>query len=503
MALTGRRCIYTDIDEVDASNVGKLITNTVPTHEANCADMRYLWNYFRGTQPILGRVKDVRPEICNNIVENHAQEVVSFKTGYQLSEPIQYICRSSDDGAEDANARSMTELNALMFAEDSDSKNRDLFEWECITGLGYKFAESARDDKAHGDVEFPSDGGAPFNFHIPEPWSCYVVYSSKYHRRPVAGVWITEDTAAKKTYCVYTPKRVFTVKGGKVVAENLNAIGMIPIIEYDLNNARMGVFEAALPILDAINNLASNRMDGVEQVVQALYLFKNCQIDREEFAEMLALGAVSVSSTDGMQGDVSLITNNIDQSQTQVMKDDLYQALLDICGMPSRNPGGANDTGSAVLLRDGWTLAESHAKSYELQFKKAEREFLRVVLRICDGAGKPVGLKLRDIDLAFNRRNYDNVLTKAQVLTTMLATGKVDPLDCFKSCGLFTDPSAAYLRSVAYIQEEERKAQELFERQQAVQIRAYDDRKKVDHDGDGFANEDNHGRREVLTGERV
>ena len=232
------------------------------------------------------------------------------------------------------------------------------------------------------------------------------------------------------------------------MTEEDNVIG-IPLVEYELNNARMGVFEAALPILDAINAVESNRMDGIEQTVQSLIKFINCDIDEDTFAAMLSLGAVKVKSVDGQKGDVDIIKNDLDQTQTQVTKDDLYQAFLNITGMPNRNVGsGASDTGAAVVLRDGWTLAESHAKSYELQFKKAERAFLRLVLKICDKSkDTSIGLSLSEIDMAFNRRNYDNILTKSQVLTTMLAEGSIHPLLAYRACGLFVDPEAAYLMS--------------------------------------------------------
>ena len=488
MAYMGRRRIFTNCDVIDETNVAQVIQEAMTTHSANVSEMHYLWNYFRGRQPILDRTKPVRPEICNTIVENHAQEVVNFKTGYQLSEPIQYICRASDEGSEDKYAESIANLNTLMFAESAEAKNRDLFEWMCVCGIGYKFVESDVADSLHGEIDVMDIGGAPFSIHIPEPWSACIVYSDKYHHRPMLGIWIGGCSDGTPIYTAYTEKMCYTVVGSDVVGAEINGTGMIPIIEYDLNNAMIGVFEAALPVLDAINLLESNRLDNIEQIVQALYLFKNCQVDKEEFTEMLQLGAINVTSTDGMQGDVSLLTNASDQVGTQTVKDDLYQALVNICGMPNRNQGGANDTGSAVQLRDGWTLAESHAKSYELQFKKSERSFLRAVLAICKVAGEPVDLKLRDIDLAFNRRNYDNVLTKAQVLTTMLSTNMVDPLDCYKSCGLFTDPSAAYLRGMKYM---ESRAKEQEEKNQLDGTTQY----ATDHDGDGIVGENNHGRR--------
>jgi hypothetical protein len=92
----GRRVITTDVEEITAANVVDVLQKAMSTHELNRGEMEYLWNYYRGKQPILTRVKTVRPEICNKIIENRANEIVSFKVGYLCGEPIQYIVRNSD-----------------------------------------------------------------------------------------------------------------------------------------------------------------------------------------------------------------------------------------------------------------------------------------------------------------------------------------------------------------------------------------------------------------------
>lgn len=462
----GRYRIYTRYPVVDESNVVQMVNETFATHAMNARHITFLRDYWRGDQPILRREKEVRPEICNKVVENRADEIMSFKLGYQSSEAIQYIL--SRNGDNDSRAASMADLNDAMFAESKESQDNELLEWMFLCGVGYRFVEADSDEVEHGVESEVLMDTAPFSIHVPDPRSCYLVYSKMYHHRALAAVWCGQDEDDDWMYTVYTPSSKFTVKKSQVVESKPNVIGLIPIIEYDLNSIRIGCFEKVLPILDAINLIDSNRLDGIEQVVQALYLFKNCQIDKDGFLEMLGLGAVSVSSTEGMQGDVSLITNDLDQTQTQTVKDDLISALHDICGMPTKNEGGANDTGSAVYMRDGYGMSESHAKTVELKFKKSERDFLRVVLRICEISRQPIGLSLRDIDIAFNRRNYDNVLTKSQTLSTLLQTNKVDPLDCFKSCGLFTDPEAAYVRAQKYAEQQEQKALEIAQQSDAA-----------------------------------
>jgi hypothetical protein len=142
------------------------------------------------------------------------------------------------------------------------------------------------------------------------------------------------------------------------------------------------------------------------------------------------------------------------QSDVQRLKDDLYQAMLTICGIPNRNGGtSTSDTGQAVELRDGWSSAETRAKSVEAEYKDADRAFLKLILRIMrDTVGTK--LKLRDISAHFTRRNYENIATKSQVLVAMLSNPKIHPELAFASSGMFTDPESAYLQSMAYYEEQ-------------------------------------------------
>lgn len=455
----GRLAIQTSVDEIGPENVVSVLDKALPLFGYNQSQCLYLWRYFKGDQPILWeKTKDVRPEIDYRVVENHAQEIVDFKVGYQLAEPMQYVLRHHDgstgplggesDETEDGREThlgDMNELNTLMHADGKDFSDRELFEWMCVTGIGFRICEASQ------------DGDAPFEQHCLSPLETFVVRSSAYHHRPMLGVWVGRLADGTPVYNAWTDEWLFHVVGDRVVGEERHSYGRVPIVEYQLNMARMGVFEAALPLLDAINAVESNRLDGIEQTVQSLMKFVNCDIDEETFLAMLKLGAVKVSSQEGVKGDVDFIRNDIDQTQTQVTKQDLYQAIVNICGMPNRNgtSGSSSDTGAAVLLRDGWSLAESHAKGYELEFKRAEREFLRVALGICSQSkDTSIDLRIRDIELAFNRRNYENLLVKVQSLTTMLPESfHIHPEVAFRHSGLFSDPESAYLQSLKWTEE--------------------------------------------------
>jgi SPP1 family phage portal protein len=432
------------VEEINSDNVLDVLSKAMQTHDVNRGEMEYLWNYYRGKQPILTRVKTVRPEICNMIVENRANEIVSFKVGYLCGEPIQYIGRNSD-GAISAR---VTTLNEYMFLVDKPSLDKEIVEWQMIVGTANRMVLE------NADYELDCDD-APFEMYTLDPRDSFVVYSTDVKRRRMMGVKYSTDEFGTKTYSIYTDTQCFLVVGDQLKETSDHGLGVVPIFEYPANNARTGSFEIVLPLLDALNNIESNRMDGVEQFIQAFVKFINCDISKDDFEALKDLGAIKVKSVDGQKADVDIVTNELNQQQTQTLKDDIYKAILAICGLPSMSDGSTSDSSNngAVVLKNGWQGAETRAKDSELMFKRSEKEVLRLVLRVCETLAD-LKLKLKDIDMKFTRRNYDNILSKSQVLVSMLQQPKIHPLLAFTHCGMFSDPESAYTMSNDYYEEQ-------------------------------------------------
>ena len=94
-------------------------------------------------------------------------------------------------------------------------------------------------------------------------------------------------------------------------------------------------------------------------------------------------------------------------------------------------------------------MADERAKQDELSFKKSERQFLKLILRICKYKGSLEGLKISDIDVKFTRNKSDNLLVKTQGLMNMKES-QVPPDVAFTICGLFSDPNDVYNKAKKY-----------------------------------------------------
>lgn len=445
--LFGRRVIYTDVTEVTAGNVIDVLQKALFVHLQNQADIDYLYRYYRGDQPILSREKDVRPEINNKIVENRANEIVSFKVGYLMGEPVQYVSRSDDEGI----AKSVMQLNDYVLSEDKPAKDKELADWFHICGTSYRMI--LPDEMADAEED-----EAPFEIFTLDPRFCFVVYSTALGNPPLMGVKYILKEDGTLVFSCYTQDHYYEVNNTWAILHSEPQYLGIPIIEYPANKARLGAFEIVIPLLDAINTVESNRLDGVEQFVQALMLFHNVDISSEDFGKLKELGAIKFKDIDAQtKAEIQYLTSEMNQAQTQTLVDSMYNTVLTICGMPNRNGGSStSDTGSAVIMRDGWSAAEARAKDSELMFKRSEKEFLKLLLRICRDLGD-LTLKLSGLEIRFTRRNYENITEKANVLTMMLSNPKIAPVLAFTHSGLFSDPQLAYKMSMEYMEEQERK----------------------------------------------
>jgi hypothetical protein len=210
--------------------------------------------------------------------------------------------------------------------------------------------------------------------------------------------------------------------------------------------------EITITMQDAINTIQSNRVDGVEQFVQAFIKFVNCEIDDNTFIKMCKIGALSVKTVNAsMPADVSSVSSELNQEQTQTLKDDLYKNMLIIEGMPSREQNTGGDTGQAVYLRNGWDFAEQRAKIDEPVTKRSEREFLKIVLNILRTKQQiDQSLTIANIDIKITRNKTDNMLVKAQALIYLLEKG-IHPKIAIQTCDLWGDPEKVFCESKPYL----------------------------------------------------
>ena len=448
MELRGRKEIFTDVTEITKENICKVMDEAFDIHLKNASEIEYLQNYEKGKQPILDRIKEVRPEINVRAVENHAHEITSFKVGYVFGSPITYVQRASIDSSGEsstADDKGIAILNEMMFEEGKASKDKHLGKDITVCGIGYRIV-LPKEEKT---------GISAFEVLRLNPKTAFVVKANDIHKRKLIGASYVETKDKVVKMGAYTKDAYYELEkstaGFQIKSIQKNLIG-IPIIEYINDEERMGSFERVIPLLDALNEATSDRLNGLSQFIQAILWMNNCEVDSAQMNELKDKLGLLTKSEPGNPASVQYLTATLDQSQTQTLIDYLYEQILQIAGVPGREQSTGGNTGQAILLSNGWQIAETQAKNVEQIFTESEREMLKVVLKICGmtQASEVANLKLSDIDIKFSRNRTDSLLVKTQALANQLQAG-IHPLVAITTCGLYSDPQGVWNDSKPYM----------------------------------------------------
>ena len=438
----GRLDIYASYDDINEENLIAEVNEALVYHVRNMLEEEFLYWYTRGVQPILNRKKEVRDDILNIVQVNTAAEIVDFKNGYFLTQPCSYVSRRKGVQTK------VKKLNEYLYRSGKQDADNEVSDWFHRVGKAPLFVEPGEDNEV------------PFRAYALDPRSAFVVYSLRPGNKPVMAVnLVTVDGVAKLD--VFTENMVYHLTGtvvGKMITTEKNhdymvtattldysepnVLGYIPIIEYRYNSINTSAFELAIPLIDEISNLTSNACDGVEQFIQSLAIAVNCEFpENTTITDIRKAGMIVLRSAGENKADFKVLSEQLDQTQTKTLTDNLYDEILRICAMPSRNTSGSSTydtTGAAVLANFGWYQADAAARNTEDLFKKSNRQFDRIIVEILRRKGL-LDIDLNDFEINFVRNETANVQSKAQAFQTLMAAGLHPELAAAKS-GISNDP---------------------------------------------------------------
>lgn len=449
----GRLDIYASFDEITPENIIGELNSALVYHVQNLLQENYLYWYRRNVQPILARRKEVRPEILNIVQENHADEIVTFKNGYFMTSPCSYVSRRK------GTQNKVNKLNEYLYRSGKQQADNEVVNWFHTAGKAALYVEPTPDDEV------------PFRAYALDPRSAFVVYSLRPGNEPVMGVnFVVADERAR--FDVYTRDRVYHLSGtavGKMMSTEVNGdfiasasnidsiepnvLGYIPIIEYRYNDINTSAFELVLPLLDALSSILSNRLDGVEQFIQSLAVAVNCQFEEDTTAnDIRRAGMIVLKSIGENKADFKILSEQLDQGQTQVLVDYIYSQIQRICALPfvDRQGRSYDSTGSAALVTSGWYQASASARNTEDLFKKSNKYFDRIIVEILRRKGL-LDISLNDFELCVTREETANMQSKAQAFQTLMAAGLHPELAAMKS-GISSDPVADMKMSDKWIE---------------------------------------------------
>lgn len=464
MTQIGRRNLYVNIKDVTERNVVQIIQTVKADFDINRMDCDRLLVIESGVMP-LTREKKIRPEINVQTVDGVAHEISQFWESYLWGNQITLVSRGLKDSGGEQENEGIALLNECYSAENIGRKQRALGHFVEITGIGYTFVDIKSDWV---------DGDSYFELETLDPRYAFVVRSSLYSdHRVILAVTFREDNQGNTYYTAFSKDYRFEITGGAVQSVSANPLRMIPIIEWERADDRMGVFEREIPEMDRCNLLLSDLANAVESTVQVVW--HGCDIalphvvDAEgketDDVERPTAGEwiLTESTKDGKQPFIKPLIVDCDYAGLLNSYKSARAMILERTCTPQRSDNSANSSGNAMESANGYAAAEQCACAQQLIMESSKMNEVRVALEAIKRSNKLVDgnalLSLRYTDLKPNitRQKTYEMTVKTTALANMLSHG-INGLHAIKSVAFFDDVAQVWEDSKDLIEQYQRKA---------------------------------------------
>lgn len=409
--LKGRKRLLTDIDGETISEILEDIKKQSSVIDYNSACSRYLWDYVKNQQPILDRVDDTSGASSNNkVVMNFAVSISRVLLAHTFPNGLNYLSKSSNE-----HFREFAEkLNNMMCMKSNNVAAQEMKWYQSVCGHTFLYVNYDKNN-THG---------VPFTVQTVEPWNAYVVYSMYNRYEPVYGVIKYPNGSS----CIFTKTEFFIINNeNKVTKQGVHILGEVPVIEVRNNTLMMGDFEVVLSALNAINNVTSDSVNNVEDIVKAYLVLIGVD---EEDAKKLDFTKGSVLALSGQQGvnqSAQFIHPSLDGTSVNQLRTFLTSATKFVAGVPDRDTDNeASSTGVGEDIKTGQADKDAIANEKTIYVEEAQRRVLEIIFNILRTKSPdiiPNGMTAANIDIDITRANRDNILTKSQAMLNLKQIG--------------------------------------------------------------------------------
>lgn len=407
----GRERLVTDVDGKDISVILEDIKKQSSVVNYNSASSKYLWDFVKGNQPILERVDDTNGASSNNkVVINFAVSISRILLAHTFPNGLNYLSKSSNEKFREFAEK----LNNMMCMKSNNVAAQEMKWYQSVCGHTFLYVNYDKNN-THG---------VPFTVQTIEPWNAYVVYSMYNKYEPVYGVIKYPNGSS----CIFTKTEFFVVNSkSEVTEQGVHLLGEVPVIEVRNNTLMMGDFEIVLSALNAINNVTSDSVNNVEDIVKAYLVLIGVD---EEDAKKLDFTKGSVLALSGQQGvnqSAQFIHSSLDGTSVNQLRTFLTSATKFVAGVPDRDTDNeASSTGVSEDIKTGQADKDAIANEKTIYVEEAQRRVLEIIFNILRAKNPeiiPDGMTAANIDIDITRANRDNILTKSQAMLNLKQIG--------------------------------------------------------------------------------
>ena len=353
------------------------------------------YDYYNGKQKILNKTYSDPSKPCNRVVTNYCRSIVSNFAGFNLGIPATY---QVDDN-----------VQYFLRYNDYIQKDTELLTQGLVFGVAYEL------------LYIDSDGET--RFENISPLYGFDIYSSDLSDDDMSAFVriYTEDNVditQSNTYMVvvYTKDKITTYKtvgefgSLEFVSEVPHSFGQVPVVAFNLNPEREGIFEQIIPLQDSYNEVLSAQLDELGMLVDSFLVLKGVSAEKEDIQDMKTNRVLLMDADSSAE----FLVKNVNNSQIIEILTEIKKRIIEISTCPDFSAENFATT-SGIALQYRLTGFRNTSLAFMSQLEKA----LRRRIELFGWIEQIKGDKVTDFKITFTNNLPTNTLEIAQIVNQL------------------------------------------------------------------------------------
>ena len=353
------------------------------------------YDYYNGKQKILNKTYSDPSKPCNRVVTNYCRSIVSNFAGFNLGIPATY---QVDDN-----------VQYFLRYNDYIQKDTELLTQGLTFGVAYEL------------LYIDSDGET--RFENISPLYGFDIYSSDLSDDDMSAFVriYTEDNVditQSNTYMVvvYTKDKITTYKtvgefgSLEFVSEVPHSFGQVPVVAFNLNPEREGIFEQIIPLQDSYNEVLSAQLDELGMLVDSFLVLKGVSAEKEDIQDMKTNRVLLMDADSSAE----FLVKNVNNSQIIEILTEIKKRIIEISTCPDFSAENFATT-SGIALQYRLTGFRNTSLAFMSQLEKA----LRRRIELFGWIEQIKGDKVTDFKITFTNNLPTNTLEIAQIVNQL------------------------------------------------------------------------------------
>lgn len=287
---------------------------------------------YEGDYDIKHKDKKAEHKPDNRLVANFAKYITDIFNGYFMGIPVKV--------AHDKDAVNQY-LQFVGIYNSIDDENSELSKQMDICGVGVELLY----------MDEHSNVGVTHT----DPEESFVVYDDSILHRPLYGIRYYTNAAGRMEGSVSDDKTVWHFNNSyRIVDEGTpHVFGSVPIIEYEENEERIGLYETVESLINAFNSALSEKANDVDYFADAYLAILGKLIDKETLAKLRDNRIINMAGA----GVDKLIVEFLEKPNGDETQEHLLDRLMElifrlsmVCDI-SDESFGSNTSGEAMAYR--------------------------------------------------------------------------------------------------------------------------------------------------------